>query len=147
MVVAFALNKDGLNIDVLVTLSSLNKFLVVKFLSFVFEVAVTLVVAVVEVVPVVAVVPFVTVDKNFFAAEDNLGVDDELVDEDPATTVTVDEEGADVAKASADEAALVVAAASVVSVSRAIVVGDVVYWLTFLARYLSQLRSSSSIKE
>ena len=51
------------------------------------------------------------------------------------------------AKASADEATLVVAAASVVSVSRAIVVGDVVYWLTFLARYLSQLRSSSSIKE
>ena len=101
-------------------------------------------VAVVEVVPVVAVVPFVTVDKNFFAAEDNLGVDDELEDDeddDPAVTVTVDEEGADVAKASA------VAAASVLSVSRSIVVGDDVYWLAFLARYLSQLRSSSSIKE
>ena len=50
------------------------------------------------------------------------------------------------AKASADEATLVVAAASVVSVSRAIVVGDDVYGEVSLARYLSQLRSSSSIK-
>ena len=125
MVVAFALYKDGLNIEVLVAISSFNKFLVPSVLSFVFEVAVTLLVAVVEVVPVVAVVPFVTVDKNFFGAEDNLGVDDELEDDeddDPAVTVTVDEEGADVAKASA------VAAASVLSVSRSIVVGDDVYW-------------------
>ena len=79
MVVAFALNKDGLNIEVLVALSSLNKFLVLKVLSFVFEVPVVLVVAVVPVVPVVAVVPvvpFVTVDKNFFTAE-NVVVDDE----------------------------------------------------------------------
>ena len=101
-------------------------------------------VAVEEVVPVVAVVavvPFVTVDKNFFAAEDNLGVVDEDEEAVPATTVTVDEVVADVAKASA------VAIASVVPVSRAIVVGDDAYGELFSARYLSQLRSSSSIKE
>ncbi|MDD7287911.1 MAG: hypothetical protein PUG89_09765, partial [Succinivibrio sp.] len=65
---------------------------------------------------------------------------DEEEDEDPAAKDTVDERVSVIGEASS------VAVASLVSVSRAIVVGDDVYWLVFLARYLSQLRSSSSIK-
>ena len=155
MVVAFALNKDGLNIEVLVAISSFNKFLVPSVLSFVFEVAVTLLVAVVEVVPVVAVVPVVpvvtvvpvvpaiSVVKNFFTAEDNLGGDDELENEEPAAAFRVDETVSVVAKAST----VAVAAASVVLVSGSILVVKDVYGDVSLARYLSQLRSSSSIIE
>ena len=99
-------------------------------------VAVVLVAPVVTVVPVVPALPLV---NNFFTAEDNLGVVDE--DEEPAAKDTVDETVSVIGEASA------VVAASVVSVSRAIAVGDDVYVEVFLARYLSQLRSSSSIKE
>ena len=109
-------------------------------------VAVVLVAPVVTVVPVVPVVPAILVVKNFLTAEDNFIVDedeDEDEDEEPAAAFRVDETVSVVAKAST----VAVVAASVVSVSRAIVVGDDVYVEVFLARYLSQLRSSSSIKE
>ena len=103
-------------------------------------VAVVLVAPVVTVVPVVPVVPAIPVVKNFLTAEDNFVVDEDE-DEEPASKDTVDERVSVIGEASS------VAVASLVSVSRAIVVGDDVYGAISLARNLSQLRSSSSIKE